>query len=199
MKADFETATDPIALFADWLSEAEDSEPGDPNAMALATVGADGLPDVRMVLLKAFDEDGFDFYSNRGSAKGQQLLQNPSAALCFHWKSLGRQVRLRGAVSEVPSEQADAYFKSRSKGSRIGAWASKQSRPVESRFALERAVAKYAARFGLRDVPRPPVWIGYRLAPEMIEFWRAQKYRLHDRIAFTLQDDGHWTTMRLYP
>ena len=199
MKADFETATDPIALFADWLSEAEDSEPEDPNAMALATVGADGLPDVRMVLLKAFDQDGFAFYTNRGSAKGLQLSENPGAALCFYWKSLGRQVRLRGVVSEVPDEEADAYFKSRSKGSRIGAWASKQSRPLESRFALERAVAKYAAKFGLRSVPRPPNWTGYRLAPETIEFWRSQKFRLHDRIVFTLQPDGSWRKERLYP
>jgi pyridoxamine 5'-phosphate oxidase len=199
MEAALETATDPIEAFAAWLGDAEESEPVDPNAMALATVDADGMPDVRMVLLKSYGPDGFVFYTNRDSTKGEELAANPRAALCFHWKSLGRQLRIRGTISEVSDEEADAYFRSRPKGSRIGAWASQQSRPIESRFALERAVAKYAAKFGLRDVPRPPYWVGYRLAPQMVEFWQSQKYRLHDRIVFTLEPDGSWTRQRLYP
>ncbi len=199
MEAALETATDPIEAFAVWIRDAEESETVDPNAMALATVDAAGLPDVRMVLLKSFDHDGFVFYTNRESAKGEELAANPRAALGFHWKSLGRQVRIRGPVTEVSAEEADAYFRSRAKGSRIGAWASQQSRPIESRFALERAVAKYAAKFGLRDVPRPPYWTGFRLSPQTIEFWENQKYRLHDRIAFTRMPDGSWNRQRLYP
>ena len=199
MKGTVETASDPIAVFSDWFAEAEASEPSDPNAMALATVGADGLPDVRMVLLKSFDANGFVFYTSRESTKGQELTTNPKAALCFHWKSLGRQVRVRGNVEEASSEEADAYFATRPKGSQIGAWASQQSQPIESRFALERAVAKYAAKFGLRTVPRPPYWGGYRIKPTSIEFWQAQTFRLHDRIAFTLGSDGGWRRQRLYP
>jgi pyridoxamine 5'-phosphate oxidase len=197
--ADLNNADDPLALFAAWLTDAEASEPNDPNAMALATVDTDGLPDVRMVLLKAFDPHGFVFYSSRDSAKGRELAANPRAALCFHWKSRGRQVRVRGDVTEVPSAEADAYFKSRPKGSRIGAWASRQSQPLESRFALEKAVAKYTAKFGLGDVPRPDYWTGYRLAPRSIEFWSSQTFRLHDRIAFSLLPDGSWSKVRLYP
>ncbi len=199
MDAALETATDPIEAFAAWFRDAEEAEPADPNAMALATVDADGMPDVRMVLLKSFAHDGFVFYSNRESAKGLELAANPRAALCFHWKSLGRQVRVRGPVTEVSEEEADEYFRSRPKGSRIGAWASQQSRPIESRFALERAVAKYAAKFGLRDVPRPDYWIGYRIAPIAVEFWENQKFRLHDRIQFTRGEDGAWQRQRLYP
>jgi len=197
--ADFDTDAEPIALFADWLKAAEAAELDDPNAMALATVDAEGLPDVRMVLLKGFDEAGFVFYTNRESAKGAELAANPRAALCFHWKSIGRQVRIRGDVTEVPAAEADAYFKSRPKGSRIGAWASQQSRPLESRFALEKAVAKYTAKYGLGDVPRPDYWTGYRLAPRSIEFWSRQTFRLHDRIAFTREADGGWRSVRLYP
>ena len=199
MKSDFETASDPITLFGEWLGDAVASEPADANAMALATADTKGLPDVRMVLLKAFDANGFVFYSNRDSAKGRQLSDNPQAALGFHWKSLSRQVRVRGTIAEVSDDEANAYFRSRPKGSQIGAWASKQSQPVESRFALERAVAKYAAKFGLREVPRPPYWVGFCLTPQTIEFWRQQRFRLHDRISFSRQPDGTWTSDRLYP
>lgn len=199
MKGTVETASDPIAVFAEWLAEAEAAEPADPNAMALATVDADGLPDVRMVLLKSFDENGFVFYTSRESAKGQELTACPKAALCFHWKSLARQVRVRGVVEEASAAEADAYFASRPKGSQIGAWASQQSQPIESRFALEKAVAKYAAKFGLRAVPRPPYWGGYRIKPSSIEFWQAQTFRLHDRIVFTTGPDSAWQRQRLYP
>ncbi len=189
---------EPFALFAYWFSDAKIKEPNDPNAMALATADKNGLPDVRMVLLKDFDADGFVFYTNLESAKGLQIGANPQAALCFHWKSLRRQVRLRGGVTPVTSEEADAYFASRARDSRIGAWASKQSRPLESRFALEKAVAKTAARFGVGSVPRPDHWSGFRLNPVHFEFWRDRPFRLHDRLVFDRQDAG-WTTNRLYP
>ncbi|WP_394694139.1 pyridoxamine 5'-phosphate oxidase [Hyphobacterium sp.] len=189
---------DPFALFADWFADAKVKEPNDPNAMALATADATGLPDVRMVLLKDFDTEGFVFYTNLESAKGLQISANPQAALCFHWKSLRRQVRLRGSVTPVSDEEADAYFASRARDSRIGAWASKQSRPLESRFALEKAVAKTAARFGVGSVPRPEHWSGFRLAPVHFEFWRDRPFRLHDRLVFDRSDAG-WTTNRLYP
>lgn len=198
MAADFDISSDPIALFGAWLGEAEASEPNDPNAMALATVDPDGMPDVRMVLLKSFGADGFVFYTNTGSAKGQELAANPRAALCFHWKSLTRQVRLRGEIVMVTREEADAYFASRARGSQIGAWASQQSQPLESRFALEKAVAKYTAKFGLGAVPRPPHWTGYRLLPASMEFWRAHTFRLHDRIRFDRGEAG-WSGTRLYP
>jgi pyridoxamine 5'-phosphate oxidase len=197
--ADFDVAADPLALFGGWFAEAETSEPEDPNAMALATVDTDGMPDVRMVLLKGFDATGFVFYTSRESIKGAELAANPRAALCFHWKSLGRQVRIRGDVAEVSAGEADAYFRTRPKGSRIGAWASKQSQPLESRLALEKAVAKFTAKYGLTDVPRPDYWTGYRLTPLRIEFWRKQTFRLHDRIAFTRRPDGEWEGVRLYP
>lgn len=189
---------DPFSLFADWFADAKRKEPNDPNAMALATADETGLPDVRMVLLKDFDADGFVFYTNLESAKGLQIEANPQAALCFHWKSLRRQVRLRGAVEPVTPDEADAYFASRARDSRIGAWASKQSRPLESRFALEKAVAKEAARFGLGTVPRPPHWSGFRLKPQHFEFWRDRPFRLHDRLVFDRRDAG-WTSSRLYP
>ena len=189
---------DPFALFADWFADAKIKEPNDPNAMALATADATGLPDVRMVLLKDFDTEGFVFYTNLESAKGLQISANPQAALCFHWKSLRRQVRLRGSVTPVSNEEADAYFASRARDSRIGAWASKQSRPLESRFALEKAVARTAARFGVGSVPRPEHWSGFRLAPVHFEFWRDRPFRLHDRLVFDRSDAG-WTTNRLYP
>lgn len=199
MPIDLDNADDPISLFGAWMAEAEASEPSDPNAMTLATVDADGMPDARMVLLKSHDVDGFVFYTNRESTKGRELAANPRAALCFHWKSLGRQVRVRGDVGEVSPEEADAYFASRPKGSQIGAWASEQSQPLESRFALEKAVAKYAAKFGLTTVPRPERWIGYRIVPVRIEFWRASTFRLHDRLVFERTPDGTWSTTRLYP
>ncbi|PIW29381.1 MAG: pyridoxamine 5'-phosphate oxidase [Rhodobacterales bacterium CG15_BIG_FIL_POST_REV_8_21_14_020_59_13] len=188
----------PFALFADWFSDAKRKEPNDPNAMALATADETGLPDVRMVLLKDFDAEGFVFYTNLESAKGLQIGANPQAALCFHWKSLRRQIRLRGAVVPVSPDEADAYYASRARDSRIGAWASKQSRPLESRFALEKAVAKEAARFGLGPVPRPPHWSGFRLKPRHFEFWRDRPFRLHDRLVFDLRETG-WAATRLYP
>lgn len=194
------TAADPFAQFAAWLKEAEASEPNDPNAMALATSDADGLPNVRMVLLKGFDEHGFVFYTNFESQKGTELLANKQAAAVFHWKSLRRQVRLRGSVSVVSEAEADAYFASRPRDSRIGAWASQQSRPLESRFALETAVAKYAAKHAIGEVPRPPHWSGFRIAPSYIEFWRDKPFRLHERLVFRRTDaDAPWTTEMLYP
>ncbi|MAK64136.1 MAG: pyridoxamine 5'-phosphate oxidase [Maricaulis sp.] len=191
---------DPFALFADWLKDAKRKEMNDPNAMALATADESGLPDVRMVLLKDVDADGFVFYTNLESAKGRQLAENSQAALCFHWKSLRRQVRVRGLVEAVSEEEANAYFASRHRDSRIGAWASKQSRPLESRFALEKSVAREAARFGLGEVPRPPHWSGFRIRPLSIEFWRDRPFRLHDRMSFTRPDLGSpWGVERLYP
>jgi len=189
---------DPYALFADWFADAKLKEANDPNAMALATADETGLPDVRMVLLKDFDADGFVFYTNLESAKGMQIGTNPQAALCFHWKSLRRQVRVRGNVTSVSPDEADEYFASRARDSRIGAWASSQSRPLESRFALEKAVAKEAARFGLGKVPRPQHWSGFRLAPLHFEFWRDRPFRLHDRLVFDRTASG-WQTSRLYP
>jgi pyridoxamine 5'-phosphate oxidase len=195
---DFTATTDPIALFATWLGEAEQAEPVDPNAVALATVDSRGMPNVRMVLLKGHGEDGFVFYTNLESAKGRELAANPKAALCFYWKSLNRQVRVRGPVEPVAADEADAYFASRPRGSRIGAWASAQSRPLESRFALEKAVAAYTARYAIGEVPRPAHWSGFRLIPEEIEFWQAGTFRLHDRVRF-IRDRGAWAGARLYP
>jgi pyridoxamine 5'-phosphate oxidase len=195
---DFADAEEPFRLFRSWLAEAEASEPNDPNAMALATVDADGVPDVRMVLLKGADEAGFVFYTNTESAKGEELAANPKAALVFHWKSLRRQVRVRGPVARVSGAEADAYFRSRPRDSRIGAWASRQSRPLESRFALEKAVASYAAKYAIGEVPRPPHWTGFRIAPLQMEFWQDRPFRLHDRIRFTRTNSG-WDKTRLYP
>lgn len=197
---DFTAAEEPLRLFASWFAEAKVAEPNDPEAMALATVDADGLPNVRMVLLKGFDERGFVFYTNEGSQKGRELAGNPKAALVFHWKSLRRQVRLRGPVAAAGAEEADAYFASRSRVSQIGAWASKQSRPLESRLAFEKAVAVCAARFAIGAVPRPPFWVGYRLTPVQMEFWQDRPYRLHDRIEFRRAGPGAtWSKTRLYP
>ena len=198
MSGDFTEAADPISLFSHWLEEAEAAEPNDPNAMALATVDDDGLPNVRMVLLKAHDESGFVFYSNMESAKGRELGKNAKAAGCFHWKSLRRQVRIRGSIEPVSDAEADDYFQSRPRASRIGAWASKQSRPLESRFALERAVVSYGAKYAVGDVPRPDYWTGCRIRPVEIEFWRDRPFRLHDRLVFR-SDNGGWTRTRLYP
>ena len=189
---------DPFALFAGWLGEAAASEPNDPNAMTLATVDADGMPDARMVLLKSVDARGFVFYTNIDSAKGQELATNPKAALCFHWKSLRRAVRVRGEVEPVTPREADDYFASRARSARIGAWASDQSRPMPDRFALEKRVAEVGLRFGLGPVPRPPNWSGYRVAPASFEFWRDRPFRLHERLVFARAGDG-WTTSRLYP
>ncbi|MCC4246613.1 pyridoxamine 5'-phosphate oxidase [Stappia indica] len=193
-------AGDPFALFGEWLKLAGTKEPNDPNAMALATTGADGLPDVRMVLLKGFDENGFVFYTNTQSQKGGELAENMQAAGVLHWKSLRRQVRFRGPVELVTAEEADAYFASRPRDSRIGAWASQQSRPLESRFALEKAVAKQAARFAIGEVPRPDYWTGFRIRPVYIEFWMDRPFRLHDRHVFRRErPEGGWATQRLYP
>lgn len=191
---------DPVALFVEWLEAARASEPNDPNAMALATVDAEGAPDVRMVLLKDVDARGFTFYSNQESAKGEQLWANPSAALLFHWKSLRRQVRVRGRVQPVSAEEADAYFASRARESRIGAWASDQSRPLADRATLEARVADETARFVDQDVPRPPRWTGWRVTPVQIEFWRDRPFRLHDRLRFDRKDEGQaWGRERLWP
>ena len=181
---DFTEAAEPFDLFASWFAEAQKNEPNDPEAMALATADADGLPDVRMVLLKEASPAGFVFYSNAESAKGRELEANPKAAGVMHWKSLRRQVRFRGAVERVSDAEADAYFASRALQSRLGAWASQQSRPLESRFALEKSVAKYAAKFALGTIPRPPYWGGYRIKPIYLEFWSDGAFRLHDRIVF---------------
>ena len=197
---DFSERSEPFELFREWLGEAEASEPNDPNAMALATVDETGMPNVRMVLLKGFDTDGFVFYTNLESRKGQELLTSHKAALLFHWKSLRRQVRVRGLVESVTAEEADAYYTTRPRGSRIGAWASKQSRTLESRFALEKAVAEYTLKFGLGEIPRPEHWSGFRIVPERFEFWHDRPFRLHDRIEFNRERSARdWTKTRLYP
>jgi len=200
ISGDFTAADEPFGLFAAWLDQATQSEPNDPNAMALATVDADGLPDVRMVLLKGFDTDGFVFYSHIDSAKGRELATNPKAALLFHWKSLRRQVRVRGNVSRVTEVEADAYFATRPKQAQIGAWASKQSQPLESRMAFEKAIALNAAKFAIGDVPRPKGWSGWRIAPQAFEFWHDRPFRLHDRVEFSRpSSDAAWSKTRLYP
>ena len=197
---DFTAAEEPFALFAGWLKDAEAHEPNDANAMSLATVDPDGLPNVRMVLLKGADAAGFVFYTNHESAKGQEILSARKAALCFHWKSLRRQVRVRGTVQEVSAAEADEYYASRARGSRIGAWASQQSRPLESRFALEKAVAYYAAKHAIGEIPRPPHWSGFRITPLEIEFWADRPFRLHDRLVFRRAKAGEaWSRTRLYP
>jgi pyridoxamine 5'-phosphate oxidase len=197
------TATPPpddAALFERWFTEARAKEPNDPNAMALATADASGFPDVRMVLMKSFEDGAFVFYSNTESAKGRQLAENARAAVDFHWKSLGRQVRARGLISFVSDEEADEYFESRDRGARLGAWASTQSRPLEDRLALEKSIAEYALKYGVGEVPRPPHWRGYRLTPLYFEFWRNRPFRLHDRLVFERPaPDQAWRRSRLYP
>ena len=197
---DFTEADEPLQLFVAWFAEAKGAEPINPNAMALATVDAGGLPNARMVLMKGCDDRGFVFYTNLGSVKGHELAQAPKAALTFYWKSLQRQVRARGHVEPVTPEEADAYFATRSRMAQIGAWASKQSTALESRLAFEKAVARYTAKFAIGAVPRPPHWSGYRLVPVEIEFWQERPFRLHDRVTF-LRADPHasWTKTRLYP
>lgn len=204
--ADFTSAKDPFALFEAWFADAEKSEPNDPSAMALATVDATGLPNVRMVLLKGVDgqsrgaDRGFVFYTNYESAKGGEILGAGKAAAVFHWKSLRRQVRVRGLTSSVSNEEADAYYATRPRGSRLGAWASQQSRPLESRYALEKSVALITARYPIGEIPRPPHWSGFRITPLEIEFWHDRPFRLHDRVVFRRPDDTTpWNSERLYP
>ena len=191
-------SSDPLALFAEWFDAARRSEPRDPEAMALASVDAQGQPNVRMVLLKGFDHRGFVFYTNRESIKGAEIAANPRAAMCLYWKSLNRQVRVGGTMAPVGDAESDAYFATRHRESQIGAWASRQSRELESRFALEKAVAAYLAKFGLGAIPRPPHWGGYRLAPERIEFWQERPFRMHDRTVYTRAGDA-WSIAKLYP
>jgi pyridoxamine 5'-phosphate oxidase len=192
--------SDPLALFGEWYEEAAKSEPNDPSAMSVATVGPDGTPSLRMVLLKGYDPEGFVFYTNTESRKGLHLRAQPKAALLFHWKSLRRQVRLEGPVSPTTPEEADAYFATRARGSQIGAWASDQSRPLESRFALEKRVAEVAAKHVIGTVSRPPHWSGFRLKPLLIEFWQDAAFRLHDRLEYRRAAPGEpWTTRTLYP
>jgi pyridoxamine 5'-phosphate oxidase len=189
---------DPIARFEEWFAEAREREPDLPEAMALATVTADGKPRVRMVLLKDADEQGFVFYTNTESAKGHDLAATPTASLVFHWKSLKRQVRIDGPVVPVSEDEADVYFASRPRGAQIGAWASDQSREMESEYDLEKRVARFTAKFGISRIPRPPFWSGYRVVPESIEFWEERPFRLHRRLVFR-RDDSGWSMRRLFP
>ena len=197
---DFTEADEPLRLFAAWFEEAVKGEPRDPTAMSLATIDADGRPNVRMVLMKGFDERGFVFYTNVDSQKGRELDASGEGALLFHWKSLNRQVRLRGPVTRVDDQEADAYFATRPRLAQIGAWASKQSAPLESRHAFEKAIALYTAKYAVGTIPRPPNWTGYRLLPLTIEFWHDRPFRLHDRIEFRREAAGApWHKTRLYP
>ena len=197
-------SNDPFGLFRQWMADAEKSEPEDPNAMALATADASGIPSVRMVLLKGVDAKGFVFYTNLESRKGVQLGQNPNAALCFHWKSLKRQVRVEGPVELVSDAEADEYYHSLPRGSQIGAWASRQSRPLEGRWELEKRVAEFTAKHAIGTIPRPPHWSGFRVLPNRIEFWHDRPFRLHDRVVFHRVSpsgggpDERWTTERLF-
>jgi len=193
-----DSTDDPLAMFHALLEEATRKEPNDPTAMTVATATADGVPSARMVLLKEADARGFVFYSNTQSRKGDELAANPRAALVFHWKSMRRQVRVEGTVERVTDAEADAYFASRARGSQVGAWASDQSRPMDGRFDLEKRVARFAARFGVGSVPRPPHWTGYRVVPTAYEFWTDKPFRLHERIRFDRAGDG-WAVSRLFP
>jgi len=190
----------PVELFQKWLAEAEQKETVNPNAMALATADAEGRPSVRMVLLKEVDENGFVFYTNSESRKGLEIQENPVASLCFYWKSLLREVRVDGPVSKISATESDAYFESRDRASQIGAWASRQSRPLNGRFEFEKEIARYTAKFNIKKVPRPEYWEGYRISPERIEFWVERRFRLHDRMMYTrTPDQKNWTSQRLYP
>ena len=200
MTEKFKAPANPYELFKEWLALAEDNEVNDPNAMCLATATADGRPSARMVLLKGLDERGFVFYTNMGSHKGQQIDVNKNAALCFHWKSLRKQVRIEGEIEEVSEKEADAYYESRHRGSRIGAWASKQSQSLDSYDELKNFVEDYEAKFeGQEDIPRPPYWKGFRVKPNYFEFWIDGDYRLHQRYLYTPKDNGDWDIGMLYP
>ena len=191
-------ADDPVRLFRDWMAEAARTEPNDPNAMTLATCTQDGRPSARIVLLKDVDARGFVFYTNHQGRKGREVLANPFAALLFHWKTLGRQVRVEGDVEGVTDDEADAYYATRPRVSRLGAWASEQSRPLASRAELERRVAEFDARFPGESIPRPPHWSGFRVVPERVEFWQDMPFRLHDRRVYTRAGEG-WSVGALYP
>lgn len=194
------TSDDPITLFQSWLSQATKNETNDPGAMALATCSKDGKPSVRMILLKQFDENGFKFHTNKESQKGGELAENPYAALCFHWKSLRKQVRAEGKIEIVTEKEADDYFANRPYERQVGAWASQQSRPLESRAHLEERITELQAQYPKgATVPRPSYWIGYRLIPQTIEFWWDNPDRLHDRLKYTKNSDGNWDIQRLYP
>jgi pyridoxamine 5'-phosphate oxidase len=194
------SASEPFEHFRRWMAEAEAKEINDPNAMCIATVDAGGMPNARMVLLKSFDENGFVFYTNKQSAKGRELAANAKAAGVLHWKSLRRSFRFRGPVEDTTEAEADAYFASRPRDSRIGAWASQQSRPLEERFALEKAVAVYGAKHLIGEVPRPPHWGGFRIRPVEIEFWTDKPFRLHERLRYTREKpEGDWLVESLYP
>lgn len=197
---DFTQSDDPFALFTSWMADAKASEPNDPNAMSVASVDEDGMPNVRILLLKDFGLDGFTFYTNFESTKGQEILASKKVALCFHWKSLKRQVRIRGGVTQVTEAEADEYYHSRPRGSQVGAWASSQSRQLSERSELEDLVNQYEEKFGDGVIPRPAHWSGFKLAPTSIEFWHDRPYRLHDRIIFErASSSDDWTTKRLYP
>jgi pyridoxamine 5'-phosphate oxidase len=197
---DFTESAEPIALFAAWMTEASQTEPADPNAMSLATVDADGMPNVRIVLLKGFDEDGFVFYTNFNSRKGRELTAHPKAALTFHWKSLLRQVRVRGTVERVSDAEADAYYATRPRLAQIGAWASQQSSPLESRLVFEQAVAEVTAKYDGATIPRPSHWSGFRIVPLVMEFWHDRPFRLHDRVEYERASAPEpWRKTRLYP
>lgn len=191
---------EPVELFSNWYADAEAADSDLTNAVSLATATRQGLPSVRMVLLKGWDQRGFVFYTNLESRKGVDLLDNPHAALCIYWKAIRRQVRIEGAVTQVSDAEADAYFDSRDRQSRIGAWASQQSRPLEGPFKLEREAAKFAAKYAVGHVPRPPYWSGFRVAHTMVEFWQEKPFRLHERLVYRRPDEGEgWTTQYLYP
>jgi pyridoxamine 5'-phosphate oxidase len=188
-----------MPLVLEWLEEAARAEPVNPTAAALATTDASGAPAVRMVLVRGVDDRGFVFYTNLESRKASELAANQRAALCFYWKSLDRQLRITGPIEAVSEDEADAYFSTRARASQIGAWASRQSRVMASRFALEKEVAKTAARFAVGNIPRPPFWSGYRVRPQSVEFWRQKPFRLHERIEYLRGDDGDWTVQQLFP
>jgi pyridoxamine 5'-phosphate oxidase len=194
----FTEKDDPVEIFESWLAEAEKTEVNDPTAMSLTTCTKEGRPSARMVLYKGAEVDGFTFFTNLGSRKAKELTENPYAALCFHWKTLRKQVRVEGPFTQVSNEEADAYFATRPRLSQIGAWASKQSQPMEGKWELEKRVAEYTAKFNIGTVPRPDFWSGFRMEPERIELWSDGKFRLHDRFVFTRKGEG-WDVERIYP